>query len=1207
MPSPHHDNATHVFARVKQFLARPAVLVILGTILVLSKILTFGVLTYGDIPSFSVHQSKINFLYAWGPQQLGTNVRQGFNAVRDQAILALSPNDYSYYFLKYVLPLLLLPLMYLWIIKKLGITSKFVLVIAALSPLFTPIVFGDFLTGQTFWVYLTVPWVYYLAIKIFCYKEFKLHYYVLLALFLFLSLGALPPIIVPLLASLCIMAGIAFLLDASVSVRESLPRYVGVAAIVGILFFALSAPYLLVASSGQAAYTPSSLLGDYYHNYSGTDLLNTLRLAGNNGGGQHTLQYNSPTYLNLVGYLLVALVVFGSMWFGLKDKAVQYRSMIISLLTVMIALLGFMNIMAVNPVVGAKVFQSQWIVSTIRNPSKLYVLILPIFTILLAFSLQNYMQRYGRTPKWQVVVGALSVLLIVSYGWPALRGDLGLLYHRKQGIAAYKLDQVDQKIIRQVPQSDRSLLLPANHRDELNYQNVNPGFNILQLEGGQPDTTKYMQQMRAAFNNQDSYFFNYANAAGINNLFLKKSEAAYQDSLFDLFPVGLPPSQAAEFLKSNSKPKTESNDYWQYKNQTASGLVYSPKSIIAIKGVSDLVSKAPFLAGQTAVVDQGSIGMNVPGLANYNTYTRLPSDKAITTGKAQLHDPTLVLADIYARQSEAGRSIVIDTINPVTNAVEASIERPVTANASVLTLGDDHYQFTAQKRRITLRAEEYDMATGSLQPVDLSGINPTFEGPPTPLTDGTPDQPGKAALYSSSSSDRVEGRQSLLIGSKNHTGFIEKELPITDPTKNYVLSFSYKNVRGALPSFAIEQGDMSLLDSEGKLGPSSGWQTHEAYFTMNDTVSKAGKVKFYIYTGNSTGQISENFIDNIQLSVVTDDSKQTNLSIPQYHSDYDIASYTGQQSDRDSGENLLSNGSFEDEKGWSKAGDATVGAGGKAHVQAERSRDAAEGKWSLKLSSSNHTAYVSRPVGRYEPNAVYHLSLKYKHLAGRNPTIAVWQDGVNISSPSQELKGRSGTWNTYDSYFVPEEGASNLTMYLYSPSAGEKTVNLYDDIQLEPTSLVSTYFEKINDAAMQPTSIVGSFKRINPTAINVEAKPGTGLVVFNESFQKGWKAYIVKDSISTNRAAASAIIKPPGELITGHIEVNGFANGWVIDAKKYKAAAGTSNYHIALLYTPQRAMYKGFIVSGLTMIAVTAYLANYAWRNRFEHIWRQRV
>jgi hypothetical protein len=376
---------------------------------------------------------------------------------------------------------------------------------------------------------------------------------------------------------------------------------------------------------------------------------------------------------------------------------------------------------------------------------------------------------------------------------------------------------------------------------------------------------------------------------------------------------------------------------------------------------------------------------------------------------------------------------------------------------------------------------------------------------------------------------------------------------------------------------------------------------------MKDMVAKAGKVKLYIYTGNSTGQVSENFIDNIQLSTVTNDNQQATLRIPQYHSDYDIAAYTGQQADTNAGENLLVNGSFEDEKGWGKAGDATVGAGGKAHIQAERSRDAADGKWSLKLLSSNHTAYVSKPVSRYEPNAVYHLSLKYKHVSGRNPTVAVWQDGVNISSPSQELKGTSGTWNTFDTYFVPEEGASNLTVFLYSPSAGEKTVNLYDDIQLEPTSLVSTYFEKVNDAAAQPTAIVSSFKRVNPTAITIEAKPGTGMVVFNESFQKGWKAYIVKDGVASNSAAVGAVMQPPGELISDHVEVNGFANGWVIDAKKYKAAAGTSNYHIALLYTPQRAMYKGFIVSILTILTVTAYLAHYTWRNRFEHIWRQRI
>ncbi len=41
-----------------------------------------------------------------------------------------------------------------------------------------------------------------------------------------------------------------------------------------------------MASSGQAAFTPASLIADYKHNYQDTNLINSLRLAGNNGNGQ---------------------------------------------------------------------------------------------------------------------------------------------------------------------------------------------------------------------------------------------------------------------------------------------------------------------------------------------------------------------------------------------------------------------------------------------------------------------------------------------------------------------------------------------------------------------------------------------------------------------------------------------------------------------------------------------------------------------------------------------------------------------------------------------------------------------------------------------------------------------------------------------------------------------------------------------------------
>lgn len=1168
----------------------PRILLGFATLIVLWRVIALGHLTYGDIPYFDVHSSHVNFLYAWGSEQLGTPVRQSLNTLRDAVLLLIAPANIVLYLLKYVLPIVLVPQLYYWILSRLGLRSKSVLLLGAIFPLFTPIVFGDFLTGQTFWIYLTVPMVLFYVIKIYSLKQFTLRNDLLLALWLFLSLGMLPPIIVPLIVVVAVFASVMMFTQTTRNSRWVSVSYIISGLRVGIVFGLLALPYLLVASSGQAAFTSPSLLGDYYHNYADTNLLNTLRMAGNNGSGQSTLGYNNWSLTNLFGYGIAAIMIGGGVMIGVRQRLSRYWIVVIGLMSILLFVLGFMQLLTINTLLGIKVFESQWLVSTVRNPSKLYVILLPIFVLLFAFGLGNILQRFGGALRNRRLIQVGVVAVVAIYGWPALRGDLGLLSGREEALHTYRQDPVVQQIAREPDaQQGRALLLPANHRDELNYQFLNPNLNLLRLEGSLPGSALTVDALNDTLNARNPYFFKYLSASGVKNVFVKKDPDAYQAALFDLFSVRLSPDQAFAFLKSQLPLAHETNDYWEFRNPTASDLVYSPGSLTYIDRLVDQENEAPFYGKNVAVVSEAAARQRERA-TNYRALSSVQQGQQIANGKAQLHDPNLILADVY-RQGDQAR---LDIISPLDGSITQSLNIPLGMDGRIVGLGESNFIVPDKKQRITIRAGEYRALVSGMSQITIPD-DPSFEqtGRWQP-GDATPNAAGKANIYSGLKSEATDGRQSLMIGSGGHKAFVTLPLPANDDQALYVLQFDYKHQRGDAPSFSIYQGKQSLLPAEGGLGANDDWQTQTVFFAPNE--GSKDPVNFYYYADGNTQNLSENLIDNIRLYQVRG-GDTVPVTVPSYPPDYDLRNYRVPARESSLGQNLLDNNSFEDNSMWGPVGDATQGAIGKPDVNVAQSLDHTDGAHSLKLTSRNHTAYVARSVKRFLSNTVYKLSFDYKHIDGRAPSFAVWQDGAAVSKPAGELQAQQG-WAHYETYFVPDPQTNNLTVYLYSRSNGEQTINLYDNVRLEPTSLVSTYLTQQSMPARPPNQIVQQYQRINPTTVKLTMKPGAGMVVFNESYHQGWQAFITNDGPQS--LTQKLMLSRPGTLVKDHQTVNGFANGWWVDSADYPELAGKQSYTIILRYEPQKLLYGGLIVMGVTALVMAVYLAINWWIGQRE-------
>jgi hypothetical protein len=100
-----------------------------------------------------------------------------------------------------------------------------------------------------------------------------------------------------------------------------------------------------------------------------------------------------------------------------------------------------------------------------------------------------------------------------------------------------------------------------------------------------------------------------------------------------------------------------------------------------------------------------------------------------------------------------------------------------------------------------------------------------------------------------------------------------------------------------------------------------------------------------------------------------------------------------------------------------------------------------------------------------------------------------------------------------------------------------------------------------------------SFRKINPTRYLVEVKGATSpyLLVFSESFNPAWRAYVVDRETGRRE-------RIPDER---HFWVNGYANSWWVDK--------LGDYQIQVEFWPQRLVYWGAVISVITLISSVLY------------------
>jgi len=286
-----------------------------------------------------------------------------------------------------------------------------------------------------------------------------------------------------------------------------------------------------------------------------------------------------------------------------------------------------------------------------------------------------------------------------------------------------------------------------------------------------------------------------------------------------------------------------------------------------------------------------------------------------------------------------------------------------------------------------------------------------------------------------------------------------------------------------------------------------------------------------------------------------------------------------------SGNNLIADPSFENDT-WEGIPEYIHYFYFKERPFKEQSREATEGKYSLKLFSSLNNVAVFNRIIDFNPKYIYRVFVSTKNLSNGPQELVFWENETDNSIPvldpflatytdpfgSSEQPTQIQTmvfpnysqWQRYQFIFSPKNSSakSGGLAFVSGRTLFGETANLYDDVRVERVFdspiLLRTVISHSNSSEPEPKI---EFKKINSTKNMISVKGVTQpyFLIFSEAFHKGW-------DLSIN-----------GE----HLKMNDFANGWYIDK--------LGDYKITLFFKPQKVYFISIFVSISSFVILVLY------------------
>lgn len=431
-------------------------------------------------------------------------------------------------------------------------------------------------------------------------------------------------------------------------------------------------------------------------------------------------------------------------------------------------------------------------------------------------------------------------------------------------------------------------------------------------------------------------------------------------------------------------------------------------------------------------------------------------------------------------------------------------------------------------------------------------VDPGFENVEPEVGDCFRHDKEPAGLQASLVSPGFDSDRALSLKAKRHSACVKQAVNGVSADKAYRLQFQYRHGSGSPPRICVWEYGPNRCASLEPLNPDKAWQSFDQIFRVDPRTTS---VDLFLYAdAGTTG--SENFYDELRITEMESiDSADFNvpagwvsaMELPANDTERTIdveaiaAETTTVRPFAGSSLEVLNCHAVKGRK-------STIG--GKAIDRGVR------------LEAESGLACVNESLGTFDPQGLYELKLQSRRATGEPPTVCVWQVGPNRCAKLETSPSPNTGWRDYKVRFSAEPGTTDLRLYLYADGGPRRTVAEFRDINVRSVPQrpdLATLTATSKPPAPRVEVIEDTTTRYRLRIHNAQS---TFLLSLNRTFDPQWKI--------------------SGAGRHQHMEVNGFANGWLMERK------GT--YDVVIEYSPIRYVRGAQFVSVTTLLVAVGAL-----------------
>jgi hypothetical protein len=263
-----------------------------------------------------------------------------------------------------------------------------------------------------------------------------------------------------------------------------------------------------------------------------------------------------------------------------------------------------------------------------------------------------------------------------------------------------------------------------------------------------------------------------------------------------------------------------------------------------------------------------------------------------------------------------------------------------------------------------------------------------------------------------------------------------------------------------------------------------------------------------------------------------------------------------------------------------------------------------DGAQSLELEATRHIACTAIDLN-IVGNKTYKISFDYQSPNADHASYYLGFNDKKRTFIKEDLLIKNNNWNTFARTIKVPEGATSVSLYVYADSTdGEtKIINRYDNFKIIEVPDLSNVYYLVSDPGVklkEPKLV--SFDLINPTKKLVHIKGVTTpfYLAMSESYHPQWQLQFNNNKINGFFGPWNPFVKPDRISDEYHYKLNDFLNAWYVDTGTYcsqnttlctKNVDGSYDLEMVIEFFPQRWLYLGILISGLTLVGCIGYLS----------------